>query len=303
MNNPEDEQTRRSKEAIMQNTNEAIRITGAAEGIREKAGHRTSALFTSRIKNILWGVMLPVIVLAIWQTIGAMNIVSATILPTPLMISKAFIELVISGELFSHLQISVFRAALGFLLGAGLGLLLGTLVGFFSRAEQTLDPSLQMLRTIPHLAVMPLFILWFGFGELSKVLLIAKGAFFPVYLNTFLGIRGVDAKLFEVARILEFNKIKLVTTLILPAAMPNILLGIRLSLGIAWLGLVVAELMGSSEGVGYMIMDARQFTQTDIVFVGIIIFALVGKVTDSLVRYLESKLLKWRESYKGEGAM
>ncbi|MED4729304.1 ABC transporter permease [Aneurinibacillus migulanus] len=287
----------------MQNTNEAIGMTGTAKGIRKKVRHGTSVLFTSGIKNILWGVMLPVIVLAIWQTIGAMNIVSATILPTPLMIGKVFIGLVISGELFSHLQISVFRAALGFLLGAGLGLLLGTLVGFFSRAEQTLDPTLQMLRTIPHLAVMPLFILWFGFGELSKVLLIAKGAFFPVYLNTFLGIRGVDAKLFEVARILEFNKIKLVTTLILPAAMPNILLGIRLSLGIAWLGLVVAELMGSSEGVGYMIMDARQFTQTDIVFVGIIIFALVGKATDSLVRYLESKLLKWRENYKGEGAM
>nr|WP_286886554.1 ABC transporter permease [Aneurinibacillus sp. UBA3580] len=247
--------------------------------------------------------ILPAMILGIWQTVGAMNLVSSTILPTPVAIGQAFIDLIVSGELFSHLQISIFRAVLGFLLGAGLGLILGTLVGFFNRAEQTMDPTLQMLRTIPHLAVMPLFILWFGFGELSKVLLIAKGAFFPVYLNTFLGIRGVDAKLFEVARILEFNRVKLVTKLILPAAMPNILLGIRLSLGIAWLGLVVAELMGSSEGVGYMIMDARQFTQTDIVFVGIIIFALVGKLTDSLVRYFESKLLKWRESYKGEGTL
>ncbi|WP_371863538.1 ABC transporter permease [Aneurinibacillus danicus] len=247
--------------------------------------------------------ILPAMILGIWQTVGAMNLVSSTILPTPVAIGQAFIDLIVSGELFSHLQISIFRAVLGFLLGAGLGLILGTLVGFFNRAEQTVDPTLQMLRTIPHLAVMPLFILWFGFGELSKVLLIAKGAFFPVYLNTFLGIRGVDAKLFEVARILEFNRVKLVTKLILPAAMPNILLGIRLSLGIAWLGLVVAELMGSSEGVGYMIMDARQFTQTDIVFVGIIIFALVGKLTDSLVRYFESKLLKWRESYKGEGTL
>nr|WP_286174327.1 ABC transporter permease subunit [Pseudomonas sp. ISL-88] len=125
------------------------------------------------------------------------------------------------------------------------------------------------------------------------------GAFFPVYINTFLGIRGVDAKLFDVARVLEFNWYQQMRKLILPASLPNILLGIRLSLGIAWLGLVVAELMGSSEGIGYMIMDARQFSQTNKVFVGIIIFAVVGKLTDSLVRILERKLLKWRNSYEG----
>jgi sulfonate transport system permease protein len=136
-----------------------------------------------------------------------------------------------------------------------------------------------------------------------EILLIAKGAFFPIYLNTFLGIRGVDSRLFEVARVLEFNRFKLISKLILPAAMPNILLGVRLSLGIAWLGLVVAELMGSSEGIGYMIMDARQFSQTSIVFIGIIIFALVGKLTDSFVRYLETRLLKWRDNYKGEGTI
>jgi len=131
-------------------------------------------------------------------------------------------------------------------------------------------------------------------------LLIANGAFFPIYVNTYLGIRGVDSKLFDVARVLQFSKWKQITKLILPAALPNILLGVRLSLGIAWLGLVVAELMGASEGVGYMIMDARQFSQTDVVFVGIIIFAVVGKLTDSFVRVLEKRLLKWRDSYAGE---
>jgi len=163
-----------------------------------------------------------------------------------------------------------------------------------------MDPSIQMLRTVPHLALAPLFILWFGFGEISKILLIAYGAFFPIYVNTYLGIRGVDSKLFDVARVLQFSKWKQITKLILPAALPNILLGVRLSLGIAWLGLVVAELMGASEGVGYMIMDARQFSQTDVVFVGIIIFAVVGKLTDSFVRVLEKRLLKWRDSYAGE---
>ncbi|MFS3928503.1 ABC transporter permease [Priestia flexa] len=228
-----------------------------------------------------------------------MGIVSSTVLPTPLDIVIAFQQLILTGELPSHLQVSIFRAALGFLVGAGLGLVFGIIVGFSSKTEAYMDPSIQMLRTVPHLAVAPLFILWFGFGEVSKVLLIAKGAFFPIYVNTFLGIRGVDSKLFDVARILQFSRWKQVTRLILPAALPSILLGIRLSLGIAWLGLVVAELMGSSEGIGYMIMDARQFSQTDIVFVGIIIFAVVGKLSDSFVRLLEKRLLKWRESYTG----
>ncbi|MCY9203935.1 ABC transporter permease [Bacillus atrophaeus] len=245
------------------------------------------------------GLVLPFVIIAVWQIAGSMEIVSATVLPTPLVILLTFKDLIVSGELFVHLKISVYRAAAGFLSGAGLGLLIGLLVGFSRKTEHYIDPSLQMLRTVPHLAVTPLFILWFGFDETSKILLIALGAFFPVYINTFLGIRGVDSKLFDVAKVLEFPWYRQMTKLILPAALPSILLGIRLSLGIAWLGLVVAELMGSSEGIGYMIMDARQFSQTNKVFVGIIIFAVVGKLTDSFVRLLERKLLKWRNSYQG----
>nr|MDH3076444.1 ABC transporter permease [Bacillus velezensis] len=259
------------------------------------------ALARSRKYSYQWmkGVVLPVAVIAVWQFIASLGIVSATVLPSPVVILQTFQELLLSGELWGHLEISLYRAVAGFLLGAGLGLVFGPLVGFSKRTEAYLDPSLQMLRTVPHLAVTPLFILWFGFDETSKILLIALGAFFPVYINTFLGIRSVDAKLFDVARVLEFSWYQQMTKLILPASLPNILLGIRLSLGIAWLGLVVAELMGSSEGVGYMIMDARQFSQTNKVFVGIIIFAAVGKLTDALVRMLERKLLKWRNSYEG----
>ncbi|QRG66743.1 ABC transporter permease [Brevibacillus choshinensis] len=252
-------------------------------------------------RSIIWlkGLILPAAILLIWQLAGELGWVSETMLPTPVQILMAALELLLSGELLGHLQISISRAAIGFLLGGAIGLLAGLAVGFSNRVEHTLDPSVQMLRTIPHLAVTPLFILWFGFGEFSKVLLIAKGAFFPLYVNTFLGIRNVDAKLFDVARVLQFSKWKQITQLILPAALPNILLGVRLSLGAAWLGLVVAELMGSSEGVGYLIMDARQFSQTAIVFVGIVIFALVGKATDSLVRFLEKRWLKWRDNYNG----
>ncbi|MDT2045270.1 MULTISPECIES: ABC transporter permease [Bacillaceae] len=260
---------------------------------------KTKSKSQNKKKVLLRGLLFPTLLTIVWQIIGSMGIVSSTVLPTPLDIVIAFQQLILTGELPSHLQVSIFRAALGFLVGAGLGLVFGIIVGFSSKTEAYMDPSIQMLRTVPHLAVAPLFILWFGFGEVSKVLLIAKGAFFPIYVNTFLGIRGVDSKLFDVARILQFSRWKQVTRLILPAALPSILLGIRLSLGIAWLGLVVAELMGSSEGIGYMIMDARQFSQTDIVFVGIIIFAVVGKLSDSFVRLLEKRLLKWRESYTG----
>ncbi|PEC83469.1 sulfonate ABC transporter permease [Bacillus cereus] len=279
----------------MENTKAVMKPTSITIGNNDVKKVRKT-----KVKVLVRAITIPIIVLIIWQLAGVFGLVSKTVLPTPLDIFLAFQELIKTGELFGHLSISVFRAATGFFIGGSLGIILGTIVGFSTRSEQYLDPSVQMLRTVPHLAVAPLFVLWFGFGETSKVLLIADGAFFPLYVNAFLGIRGVDSKLFDVARVLEFSKRKLITKLILPAALPNLLLGARLSLGVAWVSLVVAELMGSTEGIGYMIMDARQFSNTDIVFVGIIIFAFVGKFSDSLVRLLEVKFLRWRDNFKGE---
>ncbi|KIL40790.1 ABC transporter permease [Gordoniibacillus kamchatkensis] len=271
----------------------------AATSAAHKKAYRSELRENGKGKAALRGALFPLVLLAVWQLCGSFGLISATLLPTPADIAKTFYELLISGDLFRHLGVSMGRAALGFVLGGAAGLLMGLGVGLFRRLEQTVDPSIQMLRTVPHLAITPLFILWFGFGEFSKILLIALGAFFPLYIQTFQGIRSVDAKLFDVARVLEFSRSKQVTKLVLPAALPHILLGLRLSLGVAWLGLVVAELMGSSEGIGYLIMDARQFAQTATVFVGIAIFAVVGKATDSLVRHLEKKLLRWRESFSG----
>lgn len=248
-------------------------------------------------KTVIKGLLLPVLTLIVWEIVGTVGKINPTVLPTPHLIAEEFYNFTRSGQLLFHLRISLWRSLLGFLLGSSVGLALGILSGFSRHAEKQLDPSIQMLRTIPHLVITPLFILWFGFGELSKILLIALGAFFPLYVNTFLGIRSVDTNLFEVARVLNFNRRNQITKLIIPAALPNILLGIRLSLGAAWLGLVVAEMMGSSEGVGFLIMDARYFSITSLVFVGIIIFAIVGKLTDSLVKLLEKRLLRWRESY------
>lgn len=255
----------------------------------------------ARKSTAAWGkgLVFPLVVIIIWQIVSSSGLVSVTVLPSPLQIVTTFYHLIISGVLLEHLQISIYRAAAGFLLGGSIALILGFLVGFSKQFESYLDPTMQMLRTIPSLAVTPLFILWFGFDELSKILLIAFASFFPLYVNTYNGIRSVDMRLFEVAQVLEFNRWKKLTKLILPSALGHILVGIRLSLGIAWLSLVVAELMGSSSGVGYMIMDARQFSQTNKVFVGIIIFGVVGKLTDSLVRLLEKKLLKWQTNFEG----
>lgn len=254
-----------------------------------------------RATNVLLGAILPLTLLLVWEIAGARGLLNPILLPAPSEIWEELVGLTASGELAQHLGISVWRALLGFVIGGGLGLAAGIWVGFSYKTERLLDPSLQMLRMLPHLAIAPLFILWFGFGETSKLLLIAKGAFFPLYVNTFLGIRSVDGKLFDVGRVLQFSKWQLVTKLIVPASLPNIFLGIRLSVGVAWLGLVVAEMMGSSSGVGYLINDARSFSLTTVVFVGIIVFAVVGKLSDSLVKLLEARLLRWQDSYKGDG--
>lgn len=254
---------------------------------------------SSKLHVMMMGIIFPLSILVIWEFVGVLGFVSEILLPRPTAIFLTFIELCVSGNLYEHFQISLLRAIGGFLIGGGLGLIAGLAVGFSKKFEHTLDPTFQMIRTIPALAVIPLFILWFGFGETSKLLLIAKAAFFPMYVNAFLGIRSVDTKMFEVAKVLEFSKWKQIKNLIIPSALPNILLGVRLALGAAWLALVAAELMGSSEGIGYLIMDARQFSQTTVVFVGIIIFALFGKISDSIVRHFERKLLKWRDSYAG----
>ncbi|MFD0714205.1 ABC transporter permease [Paenibacillus sp. GCM10027626] len=271
----------------------AERTCAAASAGKPTAGTKI------RLPVWLHGWLVPCTILVIWEAASALGLVSQSMLPAPSRIAAAFSGLMANGELLDHLGSSLLRASGGFLLGSSTGLLLGIFAGLGKWVERTLDPTLQMMRTIPLLAVIPLFILWFGVGELSKMLLISLGAFFPVYFHTFLGVRSADRKLYDVTRILDFSRLQLLKKLILPAALPNILLGIRLSVGVSWLLLAVAEMMGASSGVGYMIQDARVYGQTDIVFVGIILFALTGKLSDSAVRLLENRWLSWRSTYKG----
>ncbi|RXZ80044.1 ABC transporter permease [Paenibacillaceae bacterium] len=256
--------------------------------------------YKHRLYKIVAGSTIPVAILVLWQLLGDAGRISPLLFPTPLKIWESLLRLHNSGILWSNVFISIQRVVYGFVIGAGLGFLLGLLVGFIRLVEKTIDPTVQMIRMVPHLAVTTLFVLWFGIGETSKILLIAKGSFFPLYINTYLGIRNVDAKYFEVAKVLGFSRIKQIVRLVIPASLPNIFLGIRLSVSVSWLGLVVAEIMGSTSGIGYLMMDARAMGITSNVFVGIFFFAVCGKISDSLIVGLERRLLKWRDSFQGK---
>jgi len=159
------------------------------------------------------------------------------------------------------------------------------------------DATLQMLRTLPHLALIPLFILWFGIGETPKVALIALGSLFPVYLNLFAGIRSVDRKLVEAVSTIDLSRAATIWHVILPGALPSFLVGLRYAVGIAWLTLVVAEQVNANSGIGYLVMNARDFLETDVIFVGLIIYALLGLATDQLLRAIERRALVWRPSF------
>ena len=252
-----------------------------------------------KIHHALYPLYFPVSILLLWQLAGTLELVEEHVLPTPLKILSTFWILLSTGDLHVHLLASGQRVLFGFLLGAIVAITLGVVTGFSKIAQQIIDPSLQMLRTVPLLSLIPLFILWFGVGEFGKVLMIALGAFFPVYVNIFLGIRLVDQKLYEVTGILQYSLKDKLTKLIFPSAIPNILLGLRLAMGTSWLVLVVGEMMGADAGIGYMIQDARAYSQTDIVFVGLILFIVFGKLTDSIVGSIERRALKWRDTYKG----
>jgi sulfonate transport system permease protein len=193
---------------------------------------------------------------------------------------------------------SLWRAILSFAIGGGLGLALGLLNGTFKTAEILLDTTLQMIRNIPALALIPLVILWFGIDESAKLFLVAIGVFFPVYLNTFHGIRSVDKGLIEMARSYGLSGWPLYRDVILPGAMPSILVGVRFSLGLVWVLLIVAETISAQAGIGYMTMNAREFLQTDVVLVGILMYALLGKLADVLSRSLERYWLRWHPGYQ-----
>ena len=242
--------------------------------------------------------LVPVALVALWQIASSLGWLSTRVLPAPVDVVKAAWTLAASGELWTHVKVSAGRALAGLAVGGGLGLALGLLTGSVKFFETLLDSTIQMVRNIPALALIPLVILWFGIDEMAKLFLIAVSVFFPIYLNTFHGIRNVDPQLIERGRTYGLTRWQLYWEVILPGAMSSILVGLRFSLGLMWVILIVAETISAQAGIGYLTMNAREFLQTDVVLVGILLYALLGKAADLFARGLERWWLRWHPGYR-----
>jgi len=275
--------------------------TGAAAAVaapQEPGALAGLAAFATGVGRRLVPWLVPLALVAAWQAASSLGWLSTRVLPAPSAVVRAAWELTASGELWTHVQVSAGRALAGLAIGGGLGLLLGLLTGSLRWAETLLDSSIQMVRNIPALALIPLVILWFGIDESAKLFLIAVSVFFPVYLNTFHGIRNVDPALIEMGRTYGLTRWQLYRDVVLPGALSSILVGLRFSLGLMWVILIVAETISAQSGIGYLTMNAREFLQTDIVLVGILLYALLGKLADVFARALEQWWLRWHPGYQ-----
>ena len=239
----------------------------------------------------------PLLLLLAWEMASRTGLIPQRALASPSSVLGALRDSILSGEIGRHLFVSLSRVLAGLAIGVTAGTLLGVLAGLSRLGELAIDAPMQMLRALPFLALVPLFILWFGIGEQPKIALIALGATFPIYLNLFSGIRGVDVKLVEAARSLGLNQLELIFHIILPGALPYFLVGLRYALTVAWLSLVVAEQINATSGIGYLIMQAREFFRTDMIVVGLLIYAFLGLTTDLFVRAIERHAFAWRPSF------
>lgn len=241
--------------------------------------------------------VLPIAILVAWQLAVQNGLIPERILPAPWAIVEATIRLTTSGQLLSDVLISTQRALAGLLIGGGIGFLLGLINGMSRQGERYLDTTIQMIRTVPNLALVPLVILWFGIGDPARLFLISLGVFFPIYINTFHGVRQVDPHLIEMGRVYGLSTRQLFWEVIFPGAMPAILLGLRIALGVMWLTLIVAETVAVDSGIGYMAQSAREFIRTDVMIFAVILYAMLGKLADSTARLLERRLLRWHPNY------
>lgn len=255
-------------------------------------------LRTWRMPKWLRGWMLPLAILALLELLVRSGRVPDYLMPAPSQVLETIIDLS-HGPLWQHIGISSLRVFSGFVIGGALALLIGTWVGLSKRAEAYIDPSFQALRAVPGLAWVPLLLIWLGIDEGSKITLISIGVFFPIYLNLVAGIRNVDRKLVEVGALYRFSNYQLVRFIFFPAALPYLFTGLRQGLSMGWLCVVAAELLAATKGIGYLLTDGRETSRPDLVLVAIILLAVMGKITDTALCFLEEKSLRWRDSFSG----
>ncbi|WP_282373650.1 ABC transporter permease [Pseudomonas sp. PS02290] len=244
------------------------------------------------------GLAVPVAILLLLEIAVRVSWVQSYQMPAPSEIATTLTDLA-DGALWKHIGASLTRVLSGFVIGAGLALVFAAWVGLSREAEAYLEPTFAGLRSIPSLAWVPLLLLWLGIGETSKIVLIAIGAFFPVYLNGVAAIRNIDRKLVEVGQIFRFSQRQMIVHVFLPAALPGLFTGLRSGLSLAWMFLVAAELIAATKGLGYLLSDGRETSRPDIVLAAIIVLAVLGKLTDGVLAMLERRFLAWRDTFKG----
>jgi sulfonate transport system permease protein len=268
-------------------------------GVTAAPGARPAAPGRGRRRRGWLRLISPIVVLAVWQLASTTGLVSQQKLPSLTTLWTTAVHLITTssptyGTLQGAMTVSLERVAIGFAIGGAFGVILATVAGLSRVGENSVDPIMQALRTLPLFGLIPVFIVWFGIGETPKITLIALGAAIPLYLNTFAGIRGVDGKLAELGQVLGLRRRELVGHVVLPGAMPMILVGLRQSLGVAWLALVVAEQINASAGLGYIINQGETFLQQNVIFVALLVYLVLGLLTDSVVRLIERRALTWR---------
>lgn len=244
--------------------------------------------------SLLLRLSVPVLILAIWSAGTSAGWIAHNVLAPPLEVLETAWRLAGSGVLWHHLSVSLGRAFLGLMIGGGLGLVLGCLAGLHKTGEALIDPTAQMVRAIPFLAMVPLFIVWFGIGEVSKVLLIAAAAAKPMYLNAYGGIRSADRRLLEAGLVFGMTPWQRVRDIYWPAALPSLMVGLRLAMTLSLIALIAVEVINTSQGIGFLMLQAQEFFQTEILLVCMVVYALFGLLSDLVVRALEWLLMPWR---------
>jgi sulfonate transport system permease protein len=260
---------------------------------------RSISLGWSRSRSTILALLVPVILIAAWELSIRIGLIDLNLYSSPTQIIAVVSRLAADGVLLQHLESTFLRVIIGFVAGVLAATLLGAVTGFSRLSRELLDPLLQSLRSIPSMAWVPLFILWLGINESSKVSLIALGVFFPVYLNLMNGVQNVDRKLVEVGLAAGFRGAQLVWRIILPASLPAYFVGLRQGLALGWMFVVAAEIMGASRGLGYLLIDGESTGRPAILIASVILFGICGKSTDSLLVTVSARWLSWQDVYRG----